>query len=352
VSSWQRSDIPAGEASPSELRRPTIGDVAKLAGVSTATVSRVLSGATRVSPDKRTQVLRAIQQLDYNPSDLTRAIFTGRSNSVGLLVADLRNPYYVDLMRGVESVVTEHGGLVFLASAARDPERETSVLRAMDAQRMRGLVITSGHEIDEGAVRRLADRGAEIVFVTRPAGLSHRRVHSVRVDDDAVGALAWQHLRDRGRRNVVVVTQSKVTPTQRARWRGIRDAARMDRVDLPDDQVVELRALDEPAAELGEVLSRRAEDNRGPIDAVFATSGIATLRAYEELVARGVRMPDDVAFVGFDDFPWAPYLATPLTLVTQPTLEIATQAAQLIIEEPGVAVDRTLAPSLTVRSST
>lgn len=295
--------------------------------------------------------MQAIQKLDYNPSDLTRAIFTGRSNSVGLLVADLRNPYYVDLMRGVETVVTKHGGLVFLSSAARDPERESTVLRAMDAQRMRGLVITSGHEVDHAAVARLADHGTQVVFVTRPAPLPHRRVHSVRVDDEAAGALAWQHLRDRGRSNVAVVTQSARSTTQRARASGVRTAARMDHVDIPTEHVTELSSLDEPAGDLRAVIEAATAAGK-PIDAVFATSGIATLRAYQELASMGAQIPDDIAFVGFDDFPWAAHLQTPLTVVTQPALEIATKAAQLIIDEPESSVDVALAPGLTVRSST
>ncbi|MFC4117289.1 LacI family DNA-binding transcriptional regulator [Nonomuraea zeae] len=333
-------------------RRPTIADVARLAEVSTATVSRVLSGVAKVSAGKQAQVLRAIEQLDYNPSDLTRAVFSGRSTGVGVLVADMRNPYYVDLVRGVESVITEGGGLVFLANGSRDPERQQAVLRAMDAQRLRGLVITASRGIDEGIVRRMADRGAEIVFVTRPAGISHPRIHSVRVDDEAVGALAWGHLRDRGRRNVAVVIQSLDTVTQRARLRGIRDAARLDGVDLGDDRVVELQSLDEPALGLNAVLKARGSAGRGPVDAVFAATGIGTLRAYQELVELGVRVPDDVAFVGFDDFLWAPYLASPLTVVTQPSLEMGTRAAQLIIDEPGTAVEHVLAPGLTVRAST
>ncbi len=320
--------------------------------MSTATVSRVLSGTAKVSPAKQAQVMQAIKKLDYNPSDLTRAIFTGRSNSVGLLVADLRNPYYVDLMRGVESVVTEHGGLVFLASAARDPDREASVLRAMDAQRMRGLVITSGHDpIDHAALGRLADHGTQVVFVTRPVALPHPRVHSVRVDDEAVGALAWQHLRDRGRSNVAVVTQSAWSLTQRERSRGIRTAARIDHVDIPEEHITELSSLEEPADGLRAVIEAGRDAGR-PIDAVFATSGIATLRAYQELADMGISIPDDVAFVGFDDFPWAAHLKTPLTVVTQPALEIATQAAQLIIDEPEASVTRMLAPGLTVRAST
>ncbi|MFD5858727.1 LacI family DNA-binding transcriptional regulator [Streptomyces chartreusis] len=351
--STRQPDDASTNGTPSGLRRrPTINDVARLADVSTATVSRVLSGVAKVSPEKHAQVLRAIEQLDYNPSDLTRAVFNGRSNAVGVLVADMRNPYYVDLVRGVESVITEGGGLVFLANGHRDRERQEAILRAMDAQRLRGLVITANRDIDEGAVRRLADRGAEIVFVTRPAGISHPRIHSVRVDDEAVGALAWQHLRDRGRRNVAVVTQPLDTPTQRARLRGIRDAARLDGVDLADDRVVELQSLDEPALGLEEVLKACGSTKRGAVDAVFAATGIGTLRAYQELMALGVRVPDDVAFVGFDDFLWAPYLASPLTVVTQPTLAMGTQAARLIIDEPGAAVEHVLAPGLTVRAST
>jgi len=325
-------------------RRATIADVARTAGVSTATVSRVLSGTARVSPAKDAQVRAAIEALDYNPSDLTRAIFSGRANSVGVLVSDMRNPYYVDLMRGVESVLTTAGTLAFLASGARDAERERRILRSMDSQRVRGLVatVTGRHE---AIIRTMADRGTECVFMTRPVTVQHRRVHSVRVDDHAVGALAWRRLRDGLRRDIVVVTQSSTQYTQRSRLQGFRDAAAADGVELPDDHVVEVGSLDQPTARLAELLRRRR------VDGVFAVTGIASLRTYQQVAALGIAVPDDLAFVGFDDFPWAPYIATPLTLIAQPALAMGTRAAELILEEPGRSQEIVMAPYLVERAS-
>jgi LacI family transcriptional regulator len=325
-------------------RRATIADVARVAGVSTATVSRVLSGASRVSPAKDAQVRAAIEALDYNPSDLTRAIFSGRANSVGVLVSDLRNPYYVDLMRGIESVLGPAGALVFLASGARDHEQERRILRSMDSQRVRGLVATVTGRQDE-TIRTMADRGTECVFMTRPAGVAHRRVHSVRVDDSAVGALAWRRLRDSGRRSFIVVTQSSTQYTQRSRLRGFRDAAAADGFDLPDERVVEVGSLDHPTGRLAEVLVKHR------VDGVFAATGIASLRAYQQVAALGITMPDDLAFVGFDDFPWAPYVAAPLTLIAQPALEMGMRAAQLILDEPGRSQEVVMAPHLVERAS-
>jgi LacI family transcriptional regulator len=321
-------------------RRATIADVARAAGVSTATVSRVLSGVSRVSPEKDAQVRAAIEALDYNPSDLTRAIFSGRGNNVGVLVSDLRNPYFVGLMRGVESVLTPAGALAFLAGGARDPERERQVLRSMDSQRVRGLVATVTGRHDE-LVTAMADRGTECVFVTGPAPVRHRRVHSVRVDDRAVGALAWARLRDGGRRHIVVATQTVSRYTQRTRLAGFRAAASADGYDLPDDRVIEVWNPE-----------RLADTLRGSrVDGVFATTGIATLRAYRQVTELGLRMPDDLAFIGFDDFSWAPYVATPLTLVARPALEMGTRAAELILAEPGRRQEIVLPPYLVARAS-
>jgi LacI family transcriptional regulator len=308
----------------------------------------VLSGTAAVSLNKQHQVQAAIAELDYNPSDLTRAIFTGRANSVGVLVADLRNPYYTDLMRGVESVVTSAGALAFLASGARDHDREASIMRSMDSQRVRGLVITvSGAH--KRAIQSMAGRGTECVFVTRPRIVRHQRVHSVRVDDHAVGAMAWRRMRQNGRRNVVVVTQSLAQYTQRTRLEGYRSAAAADGFEVPDDHVIELGTPDEPTDRLLEVLRHRVGRRR--VDGVFAVTGIATLRAYQQLYALGLKLPDDVAFIGFDDFPWAPYVATPLTLIGQPGFEMGVRAAQLILEEPGRGREIVMPPFLVERSS-
>jgi LacI family transcriptional regulator len=327
-----------------QSRRATIADVARRAGVSTATVSRVLSGASRVSPAREAQVRAAVEALDYHPSDLTRAIFSGRANSVGVLVSDLRNPYHVDLMRGIESVLTPAGALAFLATGARESDRERRVLRSLDSQRVRGLVATLSHPQDD-LIRTMAERGTECVFVTGPATVRHRRVHSVRVDDHAVGALAWRRLRDGGRRDIVVVTQSGTAYTQRSRLAGFRAAAAADGFDLPDSRVVEAGPLDHATGRLAEVL------RGGRVDGVFASSGIASLRAYEQLAALGVAVPDDVAFIGFDDFPWAPYVGTPLTLIARPAEEMGIRAAELILREPGGSQEIVMAPSLVERAS-
>lgn len=336
-------------STPGSPRRSTIADVARLAGVSTATVSRVLSGTAKVSAAKQAEVESAIKALDYNPSDLTRAIFSGRSNSVGVVVADLRNPYYVDLMRGVESVVTASGALAFLASTAREPERESRILRSMDAQRVRGLVITTAVGLDKG-IRAMADRGTECVFMTRPRPPKrHRRMHSVRIDDLEVGAIAWRRLRQQRRRHVVVVTQSMSQYTQRTRLQGFRDAAAADGFEIADDQIVELERPDDPIGRLAEIVARRTGRRR--VDGVFAVTGISTLRAYQQLAATGLRMPDDVAFIGFDDFPWAPHIATPLTLIAQPAFSMGVRAAELIIEEPKRSQEIVLPPFLVERAS-
>src|SRR5690554_3792136 len=123
----------------SNQRRATIAAVAKRAGVSTATVSRALSGVSPVSEAARLRIIAAVEDLDYRPSELTRAVFAGRSNTIGLLLADMRNPYYIDLVDGVSQVANPSGTMPYLALGNRDPDTERRMLTLMDSHRVRGL---------------------------------------------------------------------------------------------------------------------------------------------------------------------------------------------------------------------
>ncbi len=330
-------------------RRATISAVAQLAGVSTATVSRVLNGGAMVSELTRERVTAAVDQLNYNPSGLTRAVFAGRSNTIGLLLADMRNPYYVDLFDGVSQVATRTGTLPYLALSNRDLEIERRMLSLMDSQRVRGLITTVG-AVNEDLVNSMAQAGTECVFMARDPGLDHPRIHSVRLDDWAAGQLAWKHLAEIDRTRILVVTQREETPTRRDRVGGLVESAHEAGIDFSPENIFQLGSLTSQSFDLAKRL--RDGHANGTIDAVFATTGITTFRAYEALTGTGLRVPEDIAFLGLDDFAWASYLATSLSVIRQPAVEMGTAAAGIILEEPDESQRLTFPPQLVVRGST
>lgn len=330
-------------------RRPTIADVARLAGVSTATVSRALNDGGRVSEGKRACVFRAVTELNYRPNDLTRAIFAGRSNTIGVLMADLRNPYYVELTHSISGVATASGTLAYLASGNRDAELERRILSLMDSHRVRGLITTTQSPNDD-VVLSMAESGTTCVYITREPTTDHPNIHSVRLDDYAAGTLAWEHLKSIDRTRVLVVSQSLQLSTQRLRVQGLREAAHTDGVEVPEEHCYVLSDLDSVDDELRDLL--REEAGGGTINALFATTGIATFRAYEALARADVEIPGQIAMLGLDDFFWADYLKTPLSVIVQPTRTMGETAAQLILREQGDSQRFQLKPSLAVRAST
>jgi LacI family transcriptional regulator len=331
-------------------RRATIGAVAGLAGVSTATVSRVLSGGSPVSEATRLKVRAAAESLNYRPSDLTRAIFAGRSDTIGVLLADMRNPYYIDLIDGISQVTNAAETLSYLTAGNRDLATERRLLALMDSHRVRGLITTVASNANEDIIHQMAESGTECVYITRRPSIDHPRIHSIRLDDLAAGELAWDHLTDIGRRNVLVVNQGLDRPTITERAGGLTEAARRAGHHMDARNIYTIANWDAADHEL----ERRLLDGHadGSIDAVFATTGIATFRAYEALSRTGLSVPGDIAMLGLDDFAWADHLRSPLSVIVQPTIEMGRTAAQVILAEPGESRRLTFAPSLSVRAST
>jgi len=330
-------------------RRATIAEVAALAGVSTATVSRVLSGGSPVTDSTRSRVEAAVEELHYRPSELTRAVFAGHSNTIGVLLADMRNPYYIDLIEGVSRVANEAGALPYLAAGNRDSTTERRLLTLMDSHHVRGVVTTVAND-NEDILHAMAMAGTECVFMTRDPSIEHPRMHSVRLDDQAAGRLAWDHLASIGRTKVLIVQQSRDLVTVRERTAGMIEHARSHGVEIGPANIFKLPTLDRPSEELRDRIQRGFAD--GSVDVVFATTGIATFRAYEALAATGLDVPGDVAMLGLDDFAWAEYLSPSLSVITQPTIDMGATAARLILEEPGESRRVMFEPSLAIRGST
>lgn len=318
------------------MRRPTIGDVAARAGVSTATVSRVLNGGA-VTEATAARVLAAVDRLGYTPNALTRSVFTGHASTIGVVIRDLSSPFYLDLIRGVDEVAAAADSLVLLANTFRRTDREIAQVRALDEQRVRGLIVTTGETAD-GRTRRMAESGTPCVVVTRTVP----GMHSVCLDNVAAGRLMAAHLVGCGRSSVGVVTASS-RPSQLERTAGLREGLAEHGLPLPADAVL-LADVDELGDAVGSLLARRPS-----LDAIVCLTGRLTVTVHSALTARGVAVPDDVAFLTMDDFPWAGPLG--ITVVTQPAYEMGLRAAELVVEPPTAPTRVVFQPTLIARHS-
>jgi LacI family transcriptional regulator len=339
----------SGRSARRTATRPTVKDVAAASGVSTATVSRVLSGGSRVSQDLTDRVMRVVDELGYSPNGLTRGVFQGRSNSIGVLIGDLRSHFYVELVRGAEQLTTQAGSSILLADTSRNPASERRLLGVMDEQRVRGLITTTGRDNDD-LTRRMASLGTQCVLLTRAPDGAHRRMHSVHLDDRAAGALAARHLYGLGRARIAVLTSPLRLATQRLRLEGVRSA--QEDIDSSPITVRTTDTADPPAvaATVSDLLAVRQQGQQ--VDAIVCTSGRLTLGVVGALRTAGVRAPDDLALVVFDDAPWAPLVDPPLTVVDQRPYEMGVRATEVILAEDRAEPEEiVIPPALIVRRS-
>jgi LacI family transcriptional regulator len=326
-------------------KRATIGDVAARAGVSTATVSRVLNGGA-VAEATAIRVRAAVTRLEYTPNALTKGIFAGRSSTIGVVIRDLSSPFYLDLIRGIEEVSAANDSLVTFASTFRRIDREVAQVRAMDEQRVRGLIVTTG-ETTDSRTRRMAESGTPCVIVARTVADPPSGLHSISLNNIEAGRLAAVHLAECGRSSVGVVTAGRRL-SQVERTAGLRRALAEAGLPLPEDAVTVAETQSDVRDAVGLLLAR-ARDRREPLDAIACTTGRLTVAVHSALTARGMAIPDDLAFLAMDDFPWATALG--ITVIAQPSCQMGRQAAQLVVERPSEPVRLVFEPTLVARNS-
>jgi DNA-binding LacI/PurR family transcriptional regulator len=331
--------------------QPTLEQVAALAGVSRATVSRVVNGSPRVSPERRALVEHAIGKLGYVPNRAARSLVTRRSDSVALIMSEAEErvfaePFFAGIARGVASVLaTTEMQLVLLM--AQDPSQRERVVNYIVNHHADGALLASVHG-DDPLPRRLVDAGVPTVLVGRPVS----RVAASYVDADNRGGAreAVAYLVGKGRRRIATITGAQDMAVGLDRLEGWRDALRAAGLQ-PDDRLVEAGDFSEESGQraMAALLSREPG-----LDAVFAASDLMALGALRTLKDTGRKVPGEVAVIGFDDSIVARHAEPQLTTVRQPVEEMGRQMTRLLLakltgEAAGVSV--ILETELVIRGS-
>ncbi len=332
-------------------RTATISDVARLAGVSAGTVSNVLNRPSYVEPATRERVERAIAELGYAPHPGARRYRDGRVRTIGLAMADLAEPFFVDVALGAEARARDSGVAVVICNSGGDPSREDKNLDVLVQQRVQGIVISA---VDEQSSRLQAvrDRGVPTVFVDRVR--RDRDAAWVVVDDRHGGRLAAEHLLERGHRRIAFLGDPRRSPKVRARLTGARAA--IAEANVAD--AIEVLALppwsQESGREAGIELAHRVPGRRPT--AVVCANDRSALGLVHALVRAGLRVPDDVAVVGYDDIIWAAASVVPLTTIRQPLQDLGAAAINILLPLLGSQGELphehvVLRPELVVRES-
>jgi LacI family transcriptional regulator len=322
-----------------------IGDVARRAGVSPATVSRVLNGTGRVTSDRAERVRAAAAALGYQPYGPAQALRQRRTRVWAAIVADVENPFFTSLVRGIEDVAQERGYRLVLCNSDEDLGKEAGYVEIAIAERMAGVVIAVTSTTDS-VLAPLAQHGIPVVAVDRrPTDAS---IDSVLIDNRQGAAAATEHLLARGSRRIACVTGPARVSTATERLAGYEDALR--RHGRPVVRSLVRRA--DFRQEGGHRAARSLLALPDPPDGLLVCNNLMTLGALHAIREAGLRVPEDIALVGFDEAPWAALTSPPLSVVEQPAYEMGRAAAlRLAAGGAGDVRHLVLAPTLRVRAS-
>ncbi|MFF5207684.1 LacI family DNA-binding transcriptional regulator [Streptosporangium sp. NPDC000396] len=326
----------------------SIKDVAARAGVSPGTVSNTLNRPERVSPETRARVERAIRELGFVRHGSASTLRAGHSRTVGLSVLDIANPFFTDVAAGVEDIAGERGYAVILANSAESRTREDRNLLVLAEHRVRGVLITPAGE-DPEPLDRLRERGINVVLLDHPAQRSDQC--SVAVDHVAGGRLATSHLLDGGAERLAFVTGPLSIRQCRERQEGMRRALRTHGRRGKVTEIV----MPEMNARTGQQAAEKLVSNLP--DAIFCANDLLALGVLRGLIQRGVRVPEDVSLIGYDDIEFAAASAVTLSSVRQPTYQLGRIATELLLDEcdnPGRHAHQQIMfqPELVIREST
>jgi LacI family transcriptional regulator len=304
----------------------TIRDVARHAGVSPMTVSRVINGGASVSPSTRGRVEAAITELGYVPSRLAAGLSARRTRTIALIVPDVANPFFTLIVRGAEDVARRAGLRVILCDTRADLTIEREVIEEMIAHRVDGILIAPVNDRSRDHLRRLTRFDVPFVLIDRTIpGVDADAV----LGDSAGGAERLvEHLVSLGHRRIGLVVEGDDVSTARDRRRGYDAALTAAGIPLDPDLVVE--GSTDPAGGLEGMRRLLMLDDRPT--AVFTVNGLVALGAIEAIRAAGLEVPDDVALVCFDDIEYASRLYPFLTVMEQPAETFGTLGTQLLVQ--------------------
>ncbi len=304
--------------------RVTIQDVAREAGVSTATVSRVLNGSPTVDAALAVRVRAAVAATSYVLNSTGRALRRQVSDVWAVIVSDLQNPFFTAMVAALEPVAAQRGVSVMLCNSDEQLDRERAYVRAAIAQRMAGVVVVAASEV-QSDLTPLAAAGIPTVVVDRR--IQGFASDSIVVDNRSAGRQAAIHLVQVGCRRIACIAGSPDVSTTEDRLIGFREGLSAAGRD-PDHLVLRRSNL---RAEGGEIAMRTLLADRQPPDAVFATNGPLTTGAFRAVQQLGVRMPGSLALLGVDDDQWTRMVDPTVSVIQQPVAQIGALAAELLL---------------------
>ena len=330
----------------------TLRDVASAAGVHPATASRALNPGTRllVSEETAQRVTEAAERLGYRPNSVARSLRTRRSHTIGVLIPDLNNPLFPPIIRGIEDRLGEHGYVALIGNTDADPGKERLVFDQMRARHVDGFVLATA-TLNSPILAEAAEAGLPLVLMNRTA--QDYPFSSVSVDNEQGVRAAVAHLISLGHTRIGHIAGPQDISTGAARLRGYQEAMRTHGLAVSDDEIVYATGYTvEDGLRCGTELLGATDD----LTAVVAANDMLAVGCYGALDGLGLRCPEDMSVIGFNDMPFVDRLRPPLSTVRFPHYQLGTEAARLLVERiesgQGPVKILFLAPELVARGST
>lgn len=328
----------------------SMNEVAKRAGVSIATVSRVLNNSESVNEETRMKILKAIKELKYQPSRVAKRLRSksGAGNLLGVLIPDIQNPFYVDVLRGIEDVAYQNNYVIIMCNFNQDEKKESMYLEILESEAIDGLIAAPANE-DDQRVKKIVRNGLPVVCVDR--GLKGMDVDVVWVNNEEGAYQAVSYMIEKGYKRIAHIGGLPTIPSSRLRLDGYRKALADHGLPIDNNLIVQ----GDSSYTSGIQFTEKLLNLKTPPDALFTGNNLITLGALEVINGRKLQIPNDIAVLGFDDMNWSNALNPPLTAVRQPAYEIGKRAGELLIQRikdpKRPSIQMTLNSELKVRSS-
>jgi LacI family transcriptional regulator len=329
---------------------PTMNEVAEAAGVSVATVSRVINGSGGVRAELEHRVRRAMQKLHYHPSSLARSLKMQHSMLFGILIPILEHPTYSRMASAIEKKLFAHGYRALICNSEEDEERERVYIEMLLRQRVEGIIINTSARNTDG-LRELQENNIPIVLFDRV--IEGLQCSQVFCDNSLGGYTGIKHLVELGHRRIGVVAAPMYPEPIIRRIRGTREAVAAFGID--DDPAL-LMCGDTQLFNMGYDAAKHLLQLPTPPTAIFALTDVTAVGVMHAVTELGLRIPDDLSVLGYDDIPIASYMMPPLTTIAQPIIEMGETAAELLlrhIQKPDLPFEKVVLPThLVVRATT
>lgn len=303
--------------------------MARLAGVSKATVSSVINNKPHIAPETRDRVLEVIRKLQYRPNRIARSLSAQRTHSIGLVVKQIDNPYFAQIMRGVYDEANLHGYIVLLGSSELSPERERHSVDALLQQWVDGLVISplQGEGADLSYLGLILQNGPPLVFLER---VPNFKANSVDIQNAKAAEEAVSYLIALGHRHIAYFSGPSYSIHNRERLEGFRKAMEAHGLSVPPHAVHYAGVYIEDGYRAGKEVFSRSEYS---FTAVFCFNDLVAIGAMNAICELGLSVPDDVSIIGFDNIAFCNFARVPLTSVRVPTYEMGRESAKLLFRQ-------------------